>query len=83
MEIGPIQIIAVGFVDPKLDGSVLGALMDASDAGHIKIYLDGSETPVIDKPFGAYFGDLEKKFPGLAMTLSRGRNEFIPISAPF
>ena len=37
MEIGPIQIIAVGFVDPKLDGSVLGALMDASDAGHIKI----------------------------------------------
>ena len=37
MEIGPIQIIAVGFVDPKLDGSVLGALMDASDAGHIKV----------------------------------------------
>ena len=37
MEIGPIQIIAVGFIDPKLDGSVLGALMDASDAGHIKV----------------------------------------------
>lgn len=37
MEIGPIQIIAVGFVDPKLDGSILGALMDASDAGHIKV----------------------------------------------
>jgi uncharacterized membrane protein len=37
MEIGPIQIIAVGFVDPELDGSVLGALMDASDAGHIKV----------------------------------------------
>jgi uncharacterized membrane protein len=37
MEIGPIQIIAVGFADPKLDGSVLGALIDASDAGHIKV----------------------------------------------
>ena len=32
--------------------------------------LDGSEeTPVIDKPFGAYFDDLEKDYPGLAMTL--------------
>ena len=37
MEIGPIQIIAIGFADPKLDGSVLGALVDASDAGHIKV----------------------------------------------
>ncbi|MBC8869348.1 MAG: DUF2961 domain-containing protein [Planctomycetes bacterium] len=48
--------------------------------GHIKIFLDGNETPVINKPFQAYFDDLEKEFPGLAMTLSRGRNEFVPIS---
>jgi len=48
--------------------------------GHIKIYLDDNETPVIDKPFNAYFDDLQQEFPGLAMTLSRGRNEFVPIS---
>jgi hypothetical protein len=48
--------------------------------GHIRIYIDGGEKPIIDKPFGDYFGDYEKDYPGLAMTLSRGRNEFIPIS---
>ena len=48
--------------------------------GHIKIYIDGNETPVIDKPFNAYFDDLEKEYPGLAVNLSRGRNEFIPMS---
>lgn len=37
MEIGPIQLVTIGFVDPKLDGSVLGALEDASNAGHIKV----------------------------------------------
>ncbi|MCH7228133.1 DUF2961 domain-containing protein [Haloferula sp. A504] len=48
--------------------------------GHIRIFIDGGETPVIDKPFKDYFDDFEKDYPGLAMTLSRGRNEFIPIS---
>ncbi|MFQ5966858.1 MAG: DUF1269 domain-containing protein [Acidimicrobiia bacterium] len=37
MEIGPLQVLVVGFVDPKLDGSVLGALEDASAAGHIRV----------------------------------------------
>jgi len=37
MEIGPLQLLVVGFSDPKLDGSVLGTLTAASDAGHIKI----------------------------------------------
>lgn len=37
MEIGPLQLLVVGFADPQLDGSVLGTLADASDAGHIKI----------------------------------------------
>lgn len=49
-------------------------------SGHIKIFIDGNEAPVIDKPFSAYFHDLEMEYPGLAMTLSRGRNEFVPIS---
>jgi hypothetical protein len=50
-----------------------------ADGGHIRVYLDGNETPVIDKPFQDYFGDLEKELPGLAVTLSNGRNAFIPI----
>jgi hypothetical protein len=51
-----------------------------ADRGHIKIFIDGQEKPIIDKPFRAYFDDLEKDYPGLAMTLSRGRNEYVPIS---
>lgn len=50
-----------------------------ADGGHLRVYLDGNETPVIDKPFKDYFGTLEKELPGLAMTLSNGRNAFIPI----
>lgn len=37
MEIGPLQLLVIGFADPKLDGSVLGPLIDASDAGFIRI----------------------------------------------
>lgn len=37
MEIGPLQLVVVGFTDPQLDGSVLGSLAEASDAGHIKV----------------------------------------------
>lgn len=37
MTIGPLQLIVVGFVDPKLDGSILAALADASAAGTIKV----------------------------------------------
>ena len=37
MDIGPLQLIVIGFVDPKLDGSVLGALEDASATGAIKV----------------------------------------------
>jgi hypothetical protein len=66
----------------ELEGAgVLWRIWSAlAKGGHIRIYVDGGETPVVDKPFGAYFGDYEKDYPGLAMTLSRGRNEFIPIS---
>jgi uncharacterized membrane protein len=37
MEIGPIQLVTIGFADPQLDGSILEALEDASAAGHIKV----------------------------------------------
>jgi uncharacterized membrane protein len=37
MQIGPIQILAVGFADPQLDGSIITALESATAAGHIKV----------------------------------------------
>ncbi len=37
MTIGPLQLLVFGFVDPKLDGSMLGALADASASGMIKV----------------------------------------------
>ena len=37
MEIGPLQLLVIGFTDPKLDGSVLGTLGEASDAGLIRV----------------------------------------------
>lgn len=37
MEMGPLQLFVIGFADPQLDGSVLGALEDASDSGMIRV----------------------------------------------
>ena len=37
MEFGPLQLFVIGFADPRLDGSVLEALADASDAGLIRV----------------------------------------------
>ena len=36
-EIGPLQLLVIGSEDPKLDGSVFGSLMDASDSGVIRV----------------------------------------------
>ena len=63
-------------------------------SGHIKIYVDNQEIPIIDQPFSDFFEQLNeedvilpKSLPGLPSvnlpelmsTLSRGRNRFIPI----
>ncbi len=37
MTLGPLQLLVIGFADPKLDGSIVGALDDASSAGTIKV----------------------------------------------
>lgn len=52
--------------------------------GHIRIYIDHTDTPVIDQPFRDYFEKFNQEgppsnFPNLSPTLSRGRNCFIPI----
>lgn len=36
-QIGPLQVLVVGFTDPKLDGSVLGELAKASETGVIRL----------------------------------------------
>lgn len=49
--------------------------------GHVKIYLDGAETPVIDLPFRAYFDRTSPPFtrPALVHTVARGWNNYTPI----
>lgn len=37
MNIGPLQLLVIGFADPKLDGSLLDSLVDASDTGVIRV----------------------------------------------
>jgi uncharacterized membrane protein len=37
MEFGPLQLFVIGFTEPQLDGSVLDALEEASNAGLIRI----------------------------------------------
>jgi len=37
MAIGPLQLLVIGFADPQLDGSILGALADASASGAIRV----------------------------------------------
>jgi uncharacterized membrane protein len=37
MEIGPLQLLVVGFADPQLDGSIIDTLADASEAGLIRV----------------------------------------------
>ena len=50
--------------------------------GHVRIILDGSETPAIDLPFNDYFSLTESPFdyPALAYkTKAAGHNFYIPI----
>lgn len=52
--------------------------------GNIKIFIDHSEIPVVDQPFRDFFEKFGNdtppmNFPNLAMTLSRGRNRYLPI----
>ncbi|VAV90127.1 hypothetical protein MNBD_ACTINO01-651 [hydrothermal vent metagenome] len=36
-QIGPLQLLVIGFADPQLDGSILSELVSASDSGTIRI----------------------------------------------
>ena len=52
------------------------------DKGHVKIYLDGSETPVLDLPFSSYFDNSTAPFTRTHIayhTPSNGFDNFTPI----
>lgn len=55
--------------------------MALAGEGHIKIYLDGAEKPVLDLPATAYFSGKQPPFnrPGLVYEASSGKNSYVPI----
>jgi hypothetical protein len=50
--------------------------------GHIKYFIDGAESPVLDMPFAEYFNNQKPPFnyPELTHVISRGHNSYIPIA---
>lgn len=76
-----------GVVVLELDGpGVIWRVWSAiAKEGHMKIFIDGQEIPVFDRPFREFFESYSDErsplnFPELTPTLSRGRNSYIPIS---
>jgi hypothetical protein len=80
-----------GFVRKEGDGIVMADIngpgciwriwsAKAGD-GHVKIYLDGSPTPVVDLPFKQYFDRSTAPFtrPNIVYTASQGLNNYTPI----
>ena len=72
------RIVAAEIDGPGVIWRVWSAL---AKEGHIKIFIDGHETPALDIPFGEFFNNQSGPFayPELVLTLSRGRNNFVPI----
>lgn len=77
-----------GFLDRqgtmmKMDGpGVIWRIWSAMpQQGHLRIFVDGAETPALDQPFASLF-DTSKPpfdFPELVHVKARGHNTFVPI----
>lgn len=80
------------FVRREANGSIVAAEMTGPGViwrvwsanprnGHIKFYVDGASTPVLDMPFVEYFNNQKEPFnyPELTEVLSRGYNNYVPI----
>ncbi|MHC4620197.1 MAG: DUF2961 domain-containing protein [Planctomycetota bacterium] len=52
-----------------------------AEKGHIKIYIDGGDTPVLDIPFADYFDSRRTPFnyPELVHVKAKGKNNFVPV----
>ena len=77
-----------GFLDRqgtmmKLDGpGVIWRIWSAMPKqGHLKIFIDGAETPVLDQPFASLFDNRKPPFdfPELVHVKAKGHNTFVPI----
>ena len=53
----------------------------APQNGHVRIFLDGAETPAVDLPFIGYFDKKNEPFthPALVHEVSKGWNNYVPI----
>ena len=80
---GFIRREGTGIVAAEMDGPgvIWRAWSALAKEGHIKIFIDGHEKPTLDIPFKEYFNNQSGMFayPELVLTLSRGRNSFVPI----
>ncbi len=67
----------------KGPGAVVRMWSASPAQGHVKIYVDGKETPVVDLPFIDYFKNTSIsafRFPALVYeTNARGHNNYVPI----
>ena len=63
-------------------GAIVRIWSARPDTGHIKVYLDGSDEPVIDLPFIQFFDCTAPpfKYEGLVYKAARGCNNYIPIT---
>ena len=81
---GRIRREGNGIVAAEIEGpGVIWRFWSAlAQKGHIKIYIDGAKAPALDIPFAEFFNSKAGPFayPELVLTLSRGRNNFVPIA---
>jgi len=80
---GAIRREGDSLVAAEIDGpGVIWRVWSASAGkGHIKIFIDGAEEPTLDIPYSEFFNNDSGMFayPELVLTLSKGRNSFVPI----
>ena len=71
-------------VEMEGPGAIVRIWSASPDKGHVKIYIDGNTTPVIDAPFIDLFSTSSIpafNYPGLVYeTAARGFNNYVPIS---
>ena len=69
------------FAEMKGPGCIWRIWSAAPGAGHVRIYIDGKETPTADLPFTSYFDGKAAPFnrPNLVYIAARGHNNYTPI----
>jgi autotransporter-associated beta strand protein len=81
-----------GFISTQPDGGIVMAAMTGpgciwriwsgqAGAGHVEIFLDGSNTPAVDLPFANYFNGTQSPFiyPSLSYMVCEGLDSYVPI----